>query len=99
MLDVEKKNDITKVISMTQFEFQLELDKVRLEQKAIDEAESGKELLYVVNKTTERVRKEVIEKACKSFCNRCVHNQTLKKCMYMKKDCPLIGAFRKEMEE
>lgn len=34
------------------------------EQKAIDDAESGKELLYVVNKTTERVRKEMIEKAC-----------------------------------
>lgn len=34
------------------------------EQKAIDDAESGKELLYVVNKTTERVRKEAIDKAC-----------------------------------
>lgn len=42
--------------------------------------------------------KGLIEKACVVFCKRCVHNQTLKKCMYLEKDCPLIGAFRKDLE-
>lgn len=46
-----------------------------------------------------RGKKETIEKACVVFCKRCVHNQTLKKCMYLEKDCPLIGAFRKDLEE
>lgn len=34
-------------------------------QKQIDEEQSAKELLYAVNKTAERTRKEVVEKACK----------------------------------
>lgn len=41
------------------------------EQKEIDDADSGKELLYVVNKTTERVKREMIDKACewlKAYC-------------------------------
>lgn len=43
--------------------------------------------------------KEAIEEACVAFCKRCVHNQTLKKCMYLEKDCPLLGAFIKDLEE
>lgn len=34
------------------------------EQKAIDDDENGKALLYAVNKTTERVKREMINKAC-----------------------------------
>lgn len=40
------------------------LERMAEEQLTIDDAELGKELLYVVNKTTERVRKEVMNKAC-----------------------------------
>ena len=43
-----------------------ELGKIRgeKEQKAIDDDENGKALLYAVNKTTERVKREMINKAC-----------------------------------
>lgn len=41
------------------------LERMAEEQQAIDDAESGKELLYAVNKTTERVKREMINKAFK----------------------------------
>lgn len=43
--------------------------KIATEQKEIDDAESGKELLYVVNKTTKRVKREMIDKACEWLIN------------------------------
>ena len=48
-----------------------ELGKIRgeKEQKAIDDEELGKALLYCTNKTTERVKKEMIDKACKWLIN------------------------------
>ena len=44
-----------------------ELGKIRgeKEQKAKDDEELGKALLYCTNKTTERVKREMINKACK----------------------------------
>lgn len=39
------------------------------EQKAIDNEEQGKALLYAVHKTAERTKKEVIDKACEWIIN------------------------------
>jgi len=46
--------------------------KIVREQKAIDDEELGKALLYCTNKTAERVKKEMIEKACKAHCSLCI---------------------------
>lgn len=42
------------------------------EQKQIDDEENGKALLYCTHKTTERVKKEMVEKACELLCETCI---------------------------
>lgn len=69
MTDIENKTDALKIISMTQFEYELELDKARLKQKAIDDAESVNELIDAVHETAKRVRKAAINEACEWFGN------------------------------
>lgn len=92
-----KKSDITQIVSMTQFELRMKLDDARLAQRALDEAELGKELLYVVNKTTERVKKEMIAKTCDYCCSLCPEYHT-EECPGQKY-CANIIDYRKAMEE
>lgn len=58
MIDNEK--DPTKIVSMTRFEYQMELDKAKLEQKAIDDAELHQRFEKVLNGQ----KWDLIDRAC-----------------------------------
>lgn len=59
------------------------------------EQNEGKELLYAVNKTAERTKKEMIRKACQWCCDKC-HEE----CYYDdKNDCMTIQSITKAMNQ
>lgn len=78
--------------------------KFATEQQEIDDVENGKALLYAVDKTTKRVKKKMIEKACEWLKNKAA-SFGYAKCedvwdaTYIFDTNALIECFRKVMEE
>lgn len=66
---------------------------IATEQKAIDDEEQGKALLYAVAKTEERTKKEMIDKACEWLSERCAFR------VHPCSGTALVMEFRKAMEE
>lgn len=64
------------------------------DQKNIDEEELGKALLYAVHKTTERTKREMIERSCELLCKTC----NIGVCGEDQK-CHRYKGFRKALEE
>lgn len=77
-------------------ELEVYLRKIVAEQKAIDDDENGKALLYAVNKTTERVKRECINKAYEWLKKNA--NDFLWDDNYYNVE-ELVNRFRKAMEE
>lgn len=94
-----KNNDMTKVVSMTQFEFQLELDKAKSEQKAIDDAERDTAVYNLLILKLDVEKKLWLDKVCEWFKNNLGYYDRHEVHIGTSYEEVVIDAFRKDMEE